>query len=519
MELFDEHRDVALEIIEKPCSTLGNEGEEPKGPCALERGVSGSDPWWYATACVGSIAMTRGAQAQNTARELVSTKGGIEFTPGDDVDPRALRRRRYDAFIAAVIALVICGVSPVMTSYDSRWTVPAAISIERHGDLNLDEYRPAIARVNGYGTQVVGGHIYDYFPWGTAVLVTPVVFVVDHLARLAGIDLEHYAVVQRSTGREQQTLRLLEHAIASLIGAITAGLMFLLARERLRRKQAFILTFTFVFATSVWSVTTRALWSHGPAIAATTCALLIAVRARRRPELIRWLGVPVAAAYVFRPTMSVVVAAFTVYVAIAAPRQLVQYLAGGLAVAAVFVAVNITTYHTLLPAYFRSGRVGNGKFLEALLVPLVSPSRGLFVFSPVLLIAIIAFAVRARRREIDLLDLTAAVSAAGVWVLLASFPDWTGGHTYGPRLMSDTLPLLFFLLIPFIAYAFPSGASMRNHTLARNIFVVLVVTSVLIHARGAIDTRTLEWNVKPTDIDLNHSRVWDWRDPQMLSGL
>jgi hypothetical protein len=461
----------------------------------------------------------RGAQERTPTRDSISTNGDTRFTPGEHLDRRALHRRRRDAFIAAFVALVICGLSPVMTSYDSRWTIPTAVSLERHGDLNLDEYRPAIARVNDYGTRVVDGHIYDYFPWGTAVLVTPLVFVIDHVARLAGIDLEHDAVVQRATGREQQTLRLLEHAIASLIGAITAGLMFLLARERLRRKQAFILTFTFVFATSLWSVTTRALWSHGPAIAATTTALLIAARARRRPELIRWLGVPVVAAYVFRPTMSVLVAAFTIYVAICAPRHLVRYLAGGLAVAAVFLAVNITTYHALLPPYFRSGRIGNAEFFPALLGTLVSPSRGLFVFSPVLLVAIIFFVVRAKRREIDLLDLIVAVSAVGVWGVLASFSDWRGGHTYGPRLMSDTLPLLFFLLIPFIAYAFPSGAREQNHSIARNVFIVLALTSVLIHARGAIDTRTLEWNVKPSDINVNGARVWDWHDPQMLSGF
>jgi hypothetical protein len=81
------------------------------------------------------------------------------------------------------------------------------------------------------------------------------------------------------------------------------------------------------------------------------------------------------------------------------------------------------------------------------------------------------------------------------------------------------LPLLFFLLIPFIAYAFPSGAREQHHAMARNIFVVLALTSLLINARGAIDTRTLEWNVKPSDINVNGARVWDWHDPQMLSGF
>src|SRR4051812_37064540 len=115
-----------------------------------------------------------------------------------------LRGRRHDAVIVGAIALVIVFLSPVITSYDSRWTVPTAISLERHGDLTLDEYAPAVTRANDYGTVHDHGHTYDMFPWATAVLVAPFVFVADRVGSLAGIHLERDAIEQQKTGGAQR---------------------------------------------------------------------------------------------------------------------------------------------------------------------------------------------------------------------------------------------------------------------------------------------------------------------------
>lgn len=427
------------------------------------------------------------------------------------------RERRRDALVVAFAVFVVAVACPVITSYDSRWVVPTAISIERHGDLNLDEYGPAIARAHGYAVQRVHGHDYDVFPWGTAVLVTPIVAIADRGAGLVGIDLEGYARDQGATGREERALRLLEHAIASLIVAVTTGVLFLVVRETERRRVAYVAAGTFALATSALSVVSRALWSHGPAMLMVSWALLVAVRARNRPEVLGWTGIPVAAAYVCRPTMSVAVVAFSVFVFVTARRMVLRYLAGAALVGVVFLSVNLATYHTLLPAYFHPTRIGSTHtFWSALAGTLMSPSRGLFVFSPVLIFALVGLTLRVRGRSATGLDVVAVAGIVGCWLSVASFPVWWGGDTYGPRLMADTLPFFCLLLAPFIEWCSRSpGTTLQSR--ARFVFAGLLFLSVAVHVRGAVDKQTLQWNVEPSAV--TPSRVWDWGDSQILRGL
>ena len=65
---------------------------------------------------------------------------------------------------------------------------------------------------------------------------------------------------------------------------------------------------------------------------------------------------------------------------------------------------------------------------------LVSPSRGLLVFSPVVLVALAGF--RPMREEGWQSDLRwCALAAAAQFGLYAFYSVWWGGHTYGPRYM------------------------------------------------------------------------------------
>src|SRR5689334_15137673 len=47
------------------------------------------------------------------------------------------------------------GLSPVGTSFDSRWSVYTAMSLWTHGDTNLDEYRDVLREAGWYGMECV----------------------------------------------------------------------------------------------------------------------------------------------------------------------------------------------------------------------------------------------------------------------------------------------------------------------------------------------------------------------------
>src|SRR5205085_2784425 len=121
---------------------------------------------------------------------------------------------------------------------------------------------------------------------------------------------------------------------------------------------------------------------------------------------------------------------------------------------------------------------------------LVSPAKGLFVFTPVALVALAGAVVAARRgaREVVVRDrgawehastrddrwlartLLAAVLAH--WLLMGRWSEWHGGECFGPRMMTDALPALF-LFLPEGLVLLPAAG------------ILLGIVSVLVQALGA----------------------------------
>jgi hypothetical protein len=111
---------------------------------------------------------------------------------------------------------------------------------------------------------------------------------------------------------------------------------------------------------------------------------------------------------------------------------------------------------------------------------------------------------RARRPETPLILATALFA-----IQTASYGWWDGGHCYGPRLLSDVLPAICF----FFAWL-PDDLFRRKGRAAA--FAVLAAFSVGVHYVGAFDYPGGDWNGGPVNVIEDRSRVWDWRDPQIL---
>jgi hypothetical protein len=387
--------------------------------------------------------------------------------------------------------------SPVITPFDSLWTIPTARSIIRHGDTNLDEHRKRIAALGLYQIDLVRGHYYSLFPIGCSILAIPVV---------APLDL---AQVRLTDGQ-------VEKLVASIVVALTAMLLYLVARRSLATAPALAITFVFAFCTAAWSTASRALWPHGPSMLMLALALWLLVRAERTPSMARFASLPLAFSYVVRPTNAVSIAVLTLFVSLRHPRHFVRYLLWSLPVAVPFVVFDLVVYGAIVPWYYSPGRIGHtSTYGEALAGNLVSPGRGLFVFSPILLLAVWGAWLALRRR--DGLGLCALVIVVLHWATVSSFPHWWAGHSYGNRYLSDVLPLLVYLMVPAVS-ALPGLPPGRRASIGIGC-ALLALASLAIHARGATTLRVYEWNRVPVDIDVAPARLWDWRDPQFLRGL
>ncbi len=414
--------------------------------------------------------------------------------------------------------------SPVTQSLDSRWTVLVADSLLREGNLDLNEYSETInaERNSAYRSHVVEVRqkIYPFFPVMPVFFAVPFTFAYDHWPALHPLLFPGYREGPEGPRRAIDDRAPVEKSAAALIAAITMTLLFSIISYHLPPRTALILVLTFAFGTSIYSVASRSLWQHGPSILFLTLALRSTLAGwrndfRQLPIAGAWL----AFAFFARPTNAIACAVFAIYVFYWFRPVFRSFMLHALVVTLAFSTLHFLMYHSPVPPYFAPNRLeGAAFFWEALLANLFSPNRGLFIFSPFLLPVLVFFFRKKNKETIN------AVLPPGLWqtallifalhtVLISTFPHWWAGYSYGPRFMTDMLPILFVLSAPYFHYIFSQPA------MARDIFTGILVLSVVIHGVGAWSRSAQIWNRSPESIDQAPERVWDVQDLQFLSPL
>jgi hypothetical protein len=209
-------------------------------------------------------------------------------------------------------------------------------------------------------------------------------------------------------------------------------------------------------------------------------------------------------------------------------RTRAAYVVG---VVAVFIPWTLVTHHyygTLLQPYDQASKLGfPSTFLESVAAQLVSPSRGLFIFSPIVLVAVAGVVIAWRRKSVTLLETLSAVAIPCYLVAIALFPVWWAGTSFGARFMTETLPFFFVLSIPFVDWIVAWRAEKpANRPLMYRVgvvaSVVVLAVSVLANAQGGLLRSSTCWNLKGpsfASVDKDPARTWSWTDPQVAYGL
>ncbi len=431
-------------------------------------------------------------------------KGALD----DLAQPRRWQRTLAGIALFLVVAAVHKTSRVKQSGGDTVWYVATAESLLRDHDAAIDEYAGILEHnpTWAYGVRRIKGQLYTIFPIANAIVALPMV----GLATALGI---HHPGPETTGIKGAPGL---EETIASLLVAITAVLLFQIVSRQAGWARGLAAAMIFAFCTPAWSTASRALWQHGPSMLALTLALALLQRltkgqsagAPRTALLLVGLGVTVAAAYTIRPTNAVTVLALTAYVFIRHRRQSGFYLAGAAVIAAGFLAFNLNLYDSLLPPYFWPTRITSSTTLsEALVGNLVSPARGLLVYSPVFALALVGAVMMLKKGHWQLLDCFLAAIVLGHWLVISCFPHWWGGWCYGPRLFSDVIPILILFMVPAL--------SVKT---ARSWFFVAVVVAIsfLMHARGASSAACGRWNFDPVSVEAAPDRLWDWSDPPFL---
>jgi hypothetical protein len=446
------------------------------------------------------------ARRQEPPGQAASPSGQSLGGPGRG--GRAQCRDWLFALLLLAAAAAVYLASPIITSNDSYFSMQVTASLYAGDWGELSDYRPIFEQRQAVGQRTyqimeVDGRIFSFYPVGAPLMAVPLMAVMDGLDPTFVKDLRHnlaHAVEQR---------------FAALLSALAPALLFLALRGRgFGLAVALAGAVTLAFSTTLWSQASRALWQHGPLL--VCYGGLLWALAAPAPGRRRWFAAGLCGgfAYLVRPSALLAAAPFGLLALRQGFGRAAAYgtgLAIGIGAAALY---NHWAFGSVVPLYASALRPDLATIPEAFAGLLVSPSRGLLVFTPALLLAGFGLLWASRRRHLAGLDW--AILAAGLlqFALLCVWRIWDGGHSYGPRLQTDLLPFALW----FLCFGLQAGTALApaaRRQLWRG-FALLFAIGFVIHLRGATDSAVYWWNASPEDPILE--RVWDWSDPQFLRG-
>ena len=394
-------------------------------------------------------------------------------------------------------------------SYDTqpaKYTVYQLVA-ERTFDLDaIVAWRPALAERMGFAA-ARDGHVR------AARSVAP--------ALLAWLPSE----AMKATGLvplRRANSAILAKVAASLLVALAVVFVYFAARRRTSDAWAAMIALGFGLGTGAWPTASQALWGHESVLLGFSLAVMsLAPPEPRLPPWRLWLaagGLGMAGAARYQVVPAVMILAVGLLARASRPRHALALLPIALCASAM-IGVNLAWFGHPLGAmapleaalhpriHGVAGPLGATPWTGAAGL-LVSPSRGLLIFSPIVLVA--AAGLGAAWREGWRSDARwCALAAAVQFCAYASYSVWWGGHTYGPRYLIDLLPLL----VPLAA---AGAASLQTRRPARLAAGAALAWSITLAATGAFFYPAEAWNTNPVSVDLNHERLWDWRDPQFV---
>lgn len=310
---------------------------------------------------------------------------------------------------------------------------------------------------------------------------------------------------------------------ASLLTALAIVLLWRMTSRFVPPMAAMLTAVGLGLGTNFWAAASRTLWGHETVAFGVALALWATVRPAGTPIRTRDIaaaGLGLALAIGAREQIAPLAGILLVGLTMRAGAR--STLAWGIVSAAglVIAWTNLHWFGTLLGGLARIEDVSLTLHAtqSSLIAPwmgaaglLVSPSRGLLVFSPFVLASAAGAAAAWRYdRAVGLRWLIAA--AAVQFSGYCAYSIWWGGHTFGPRYMLDLLAPLS----PLIALGI---ARLLRSVPGTTVTIAALAWSVTIAAAGAFIYPNDAWNTNPDEVDTHHERLWDVRDSQITRVL
>ncbi len=425
-----------------------------------------------------------------------------------------IKNNNYTSFLVILFAFfifIVVNRSPVTSAEsDPRWTLLVSQSIIENQTIKLDSYADlqngfTIKKGEklGYGIQENNGHYYNYFPLGSSISSIPFVWFET---QVLGHHMKY--IIDNRVAHKQ---------IAALVSVLIFLLLYLIANQYFQTTTSAIIAFLFWSGTSLSSTLGNGLWSHTFAVLYATLALFLSLKIIHENKNILWiiLAPSLFMAYLTRPTLSLVSIAIILLLFISNKKMIaVKTTIALLFLLGLFVLFSFAEFNQVLPSYYIPKRLSGGQFWVALLANTFSPSRGIFAFSPFLLLFFLVpkdiYTIFRKNKILIII---------GVWIILhlfaiSKFPHWSGGFCYGPRFMVDALPGIYLLFIILLWHIYTNGSTVKKVLVSLFLFITIPLSIYFNTSQGQFNRYCYHtWN----QMEYKMSEYYfDWNYPQFL---
>lgn len=339
----------------------------------------------------------------------------------------------------------------------------------------------------------------SFYPPVTSLLVAPL-----YAPAVRWLDAQGWEQPQ-----VDRVAELMEKLAASILAATASVLVFLLLRRE-GHPWSLPLALAFAFGTNTWMISSQALWQHGTGEVLIALALLLAL-GRASAVRIAGLGAVCVLMAANRPPDGLIAAALGAFVVLRQWRSAPWLIAGAIVPLAALVYYNLVFVGHLAGGYgvvkppahfFQNVWTGMAGLL-------VSPTRGLLVFTPFLLFVPVGLMQRLRTPETRGLAIALTVALVAQ-ILLYAQGDWRAGTSWGPRWLTDVLPVLIWMLAPAVLILRP---------LARGLLVATIAMAIGVQTVGAF------WYMKTSDEAIHAegqpdmAGAWNWGNIPFVTEL
>ncbi|OGD92064.1 hypothetical protein A3D07_03055 [Candidatus Curtissbacteria bacterium RIFCSPHIGHO2_02_FULL_42_15] len=414
--------------------------------------------------------------------------------------------------------LFYIGTSRIYVLTDTVVATYLPVSLIRGNGFNVEKTFPAINKILPQNPNMSdppyyviheNNRYFSAFPVFSSLLATPIYFIP---VILKGITLENLNLDENIT-----LVLSLGKISAAFFAAVSTVFVYLSAKQFLKKEKALLLTLLYALGTSTLSISSQSLWQHGASQMFLAITIYFFILGQKKKHLLPATGLFLGFATIARFANVFITLIFLVYFLIFERKSAFKFLLLTLPAIFFFVWYQITyPGNIFFYKYEAWGEIAklNSSYLAGFLGLLIAPSKGLFVYSPIFLFSLLGSLLTFRKKIKAMRFFSVLV---GLYVLsIASWSDWHGGWSYGPRMLADITPFLILLLAPVIKIN-----KMWQNKIFKATFFLVAFFSIFVHFLGSTVADFSWYQIQTRFLPVEESHkatfLWDWKYPEIYS--